>query len=881
MKRIYLLLALICSLLSFSQNFHDTQGKLEVANSGQATYTLPIAMPPSIQDVGPVINLVYASGQMGGIVGQGWNISTISAITRISTRLDIDGFIDGVDFDSNDMLALDGQRLLTTSGTYWADGSTYQTEVLSNTKIQLIGSGTAMYFIVTAPDGSRSWYGNYGGMNATDNTAYYITRYEDKYGNFITYHYTNPYTKSLCISEIKFSANSNGLLTPLNSIFFQYKLAKRSEKGYVKGVLQEKVALLDYVLVKTNNLIFRKYQINHLLDNQLGYERVSQIQESNNAGELANPIIFDYKTTQTLSTQLESEYWVPYTNEINFNNIYLSGDFDGDERLDFVTDIGLYKKLFDVNNPQSPISTSVLNYYGSWPIATLKDNKLIQKQSILNMDLPQLNQLTFKSYNLDNATNSILEYNYLKTIDFPNSASCWSNCPNSPCVAPSYLKTSNKYLTVDFNGDGISELLLIGYPEQKTLTASTLKGEDTSRIPDPNENCLETITIGTAPNVIRILDLNPNSSTVLGSKGYVNLDFTTMAIYGKFFVVDFNGDGKSDVLSIRDDKSYSITGFKQLNAAPWVQMELLGQGIIDEYSDTKQMLFGDFNGDGKTDIILPDTEGGSGSAHTLWHIYYSNPKPLGGEFFVKESHTIVEYRPNSGSDYVTQVHVSNYYALDTNGDGKSDIVRIWRRQFDKPLSINDKNTEWNVKTYVNNIGNTSVIGDKFTLDYSSTYDHENESPALVIPIVSTYQQNGQDKELILVNNHLNQIWYINFTKDVSEDIRLTKVTASGGNIVDEILYKKMEPSYLNNAGLGSLYDFYSSLNTVNYPFVEVKRLSTNFIVSKLTNTVEGIVKYQDFRYNGLVVNMNGLGNIGFNKTEYLVSNPNFKKTLEC
>jgi hypothetical protein len=74
MKKIFIsTFMLITSFLAFSQNtnYHDTQGKLEVSNSGQATYTLPIALPPSIQDVGPTINLVYASGQMGGIAGQG------------------------------------------------------------------------------------------------------------------------------------------------------------------------------------------------------------------------------------------------------------------------------------------------------------------------------------------------------------------------------------------------------------------------------------------------------------------------------------------------------------------------------------------------------------------------------------------------------------------------------------------------------------------------------------------------------------------------------------------------------------------------------------------------------------------------------------------
>lgn len=138
MKKFLLLLILFCVSKFFAQTnyYHDTQGKLEISDNGQATYTLPIAMPPSIQDVGPTINLVYASGQMGGIAGQGWSISSISAISRISTRIDIDGYVDGVDFDGNDMLALDGQRLLKVSGNYWADGSIYNTEVQSNSKIE-------------------------------------------------------------------------------------------------------------------------------------------------------------------------------------------------------------------------------------------------------------------------------------------------------------------------------------------------------------------------------------------------------------------------------------------------------------------------------------------------------------------------------------------------------------------------------------------------------------------------------------------------------------------------------------------------------------------------------------------------------------------------
>ena len=107
--KLRIIIALLVSNVFFSQSFHDTQGKLDISAGGQATYTMPVAMPPSIQDVGPIINLIYASGQMGGIAGQGWSINSISAITRMATRLDIDGFIDGVDFDDNDKLAQIGR----------------------------------------------------------------------------------------------------------------------------------------------------------------------------------------------------------------------------------------------------------------------------------------------------------------------------------------------------------------------------------------------------------------------------------------------------------------------------------------------------------------------------------------------------------------------------------------------------------------------------------------------------------------------------------------------------------------------------------------------------------------------------------------------------
>ncbi|THF51088.1 hypothetical protein E6C50_04715, partial [Flavobacterium supellecticarium] len=61
-RRLLLLWTLIYAILVSAQHFHDTQGKLEISNAGQTTYTLPIALPPSLKNTSPLINIVYQSG---------------------------------------------------------------------------------------------------------------------------------------------------------------------------------------------------------------------------------------------------------------------------------------------------------------------------------------------------------------------------------------------------------------------------------------------------------------------------------------------------------------------------------------------------------------------------------------------------------------------------------------------------------------------------------------------------------------------------------------------------------------------------------------------------------------------------------------------------
>ncbi|RXR17339.1 hypothetical protein EQG63_11155 [Flavobacterium amnicola] len=857
---------LIINSIYSQKNFHDTQGKLEISTTGQAIYNIPIAMPASLQDVAPQINLIYASGQFGGIAGQGWNINSISTISRIGTRLDIDGFIDGVDYDDNDKLALDGQRLLLVSGTYWADGSIYQTEIKSNFRIELNGTGENIHFIITAPDGAKSWYGLNG---AKDLNAYYISRFEDTNGNFINYKYlaVNTYN-SLYIDEINFSANTNGLNTPLNTIKFGYKNALRKEKSFIKGQQITKTLILDEIKVASGNSLFRKYKLTHTYDQQLGYEKVASVQEFNGALEGANLIKFDYNNT--VSTSIFTETQTQYNTPLTPDNGFVSGDFDGDGFVDLYNNGYIFTEMYQGGNG----SSRAINAEGVRsiiPINTLGlNNKLNQFQSIASLENIQEEQITFNVRQINNARTGLIGV-YSKTIQLPNYGTCYSNCPWQTCDGSirnpgistgRFINSSGKSITGDFNGDGISEILIIRYPEHRQYEFTP--DSNANRIPDPSGNCNETYTIGDFPHIVRLLDMNPFSSVTLGTKGYTEITNQQLGLIGlrkdETITADFNGDGKTDVLVLKADKTYRVISFKQLLAAPWVEMEVIGSGTLSHYEKNKPLMLGDFNGDGKVDLITPVA-----LRSPYWTIYNSNPNPNGGEFFQSETHFIEEYLPDTGQpgagggDYNLRQIFKNYYVVDTNKDGKSDIAVFRSERIKKEWwQYHNFDVKWTVNTYANNIGNNNAAL-TFTPDYASITDHYDRNPNIPFAIVANFKQSGANKEIIVARGGLNTVTYVNFTKNVAQDNLLRKVTSNGTNIIDEISYLPMD-SVETDYGT-----FYTSSDQVNYPLADIKRISTNKLVSQLKNTTSGITKYQDFSYNGFIAHMHGLGALGFQK----------------
>ena len=105
----------------------STAGSFNVTPMGAATYNIPIYAAPGTGGMVPQISVSYNSQAGNGLLGFGWNLSGLSAITRIVKPYYMDNEVNGINMDSNDMFGLDGNPLILASGTYGGNGATYKT----------------------------------------------------------------------------------------------------------------------------------------------------------------------------------------------------------------------------------------------------------------------------------------------------------------------------------------------------------------------------------------------------------------------------------------------------------------------------------------------------------------------------------------------------------------------------------------------------------------------------------------------------------------------------------------------------------------------------------------------------------------------------------
>ncbi|SEU34077.1 FG-GAP-like repeat-containing protein [Stigmatella erecta] len=170
------------------------QGTFQVDANGQATYKLPVDLPPGIANLQPQLSLVYSHRQPNGPLGVGWALSGQSAITRTKATYAVDGFNSAVSYGPEDRFALDGARLINVEGEQGAGGTVYYTEMQSWSRV-VAGATPQDGFTVYGKAGEVRAYGTTANSRilapgSQNIRVWALASVTDLHGNRIEYTYT-------------------------------------------------------------------------------------------------------------------------------------------------------------------------------------------------------------------------------------------------------------------------------------------------------------------------------------------------------------------------------------------------------------------------------------------------------------------------------------------------------------------------------------------------------------------------------------------------------------------------------------------------------------------------------------------------------------------
>ena len=486
-----------------------TPASFGVTTSGAATYRIPIWTPPGVGSAELDLALVYNSRAGNGVIGQGWSLSGLSAITRCNRTMAQDGAPAAVTNTLADRFCLDGQQLKLVSGTYGAPDSVYATEIESFSRIVASGSagnGPAS-FTVTSKNGLVYEYGSssdsqvFAGTSGTVR-AWALSVVRDRAatssGNSITITYLNEarngaYTSgTFRVAAIAYPTTATGQ-GPFYRVHFDYspRPANDPVAGYLAGDAVLELNQLDSITIRndTTGATIKAYRLAYSQGAASGRLQLRSVQECSATNCMA-PTTIDYQQGATgwgapVDTGIRSSA------KASMRTVDLNGDGRSDLLYPIKQGNGAMRWWVALGQPGgfgTPVDTGVSADAGV---------KVIPGRFLGNdrtqFLIPQ------------GATWTLLNYNG-STFQLLNTG----------------LPLAGEYLAADIDGDGLDDLI------SRTATSPAwIEARRNTTVPVAGS-----VLVEFAPG--RETIWNGSSGAMVGSDGYTN-------------VADLNGDGRADL----------------------------------------------------------------------------------------------------------------------------------------------------------------------------------------------------------------------------------------------------------------------------------------------------------------------------------------------
>ncbi|MEP7126454.1 MAG: SpvB/TcaC N-terminal domain-containing protein, partial [Byssovorax sp.] len=87
-------------------------GSFAVSSTGESTYSFSLIIPPGAAGMQPSLAVTYSSASGDGMLGMGFSLTGLSAVTRCQRTVAQDSQLRSVRYDQDDALCLDGARLV-------------------------------------------------------------------------------------------------------------------------------------------------------------------------------------------------------------------------------------------------------------------------------------------------------------------------------------------------------------------------------------------------------------------------------------------------------------------------------------------------------------------------------------------------------------------------------------------------------------------------------------------------------------------------------------------------------------------------------------------------------------------------------------------------
>ena len=581
------------ALQSIAEKGNHYVGKIPftegVTPMGGKTYAIPILTAPC-KGQAPQVAIAYNSQGGNGTAGYGWNVTGASAINVVGKTIHYDGQTAAVDLSkpAECAFALDGVRLVRNTGTLTQyDYETSQGFILVK---KHLSNGEIAYFTVAYPNGNTATFGFKN--NTKTQPAYPITEMVDRNGYKINFEYT---VSGNChfLSRIAYGGRSEAEHTA--EMLFNYETRKDFATVYLSGVALAADKLLKSVVSRNKvGNTFEELCTYRLSHEQKDVSQLVQIGCSSGGVEMA-PLKFKClywpdNAPDSLRRESELTLITSYTAPTDkLKPIYVRGKFiDGRYNDGLITMPGAFSPYTVVNGPHIVSGIYAVQYGSGYPadqdiliapglslyniirkIQTGHGFQTIQAADVNGDGVDEIVKVNFGGYSTIDTQLLITTY---KCRDFDTPSTSFYVAVKGVAYdgVRFHSPMSRVYFFGDFLGSGKAQLLTISHNE--------------------------TFTHNYVGSWFSLIDLD--EKTKISETRLFDLDFNA-----DVFPMDVDGDGKMELCHNRGD-GLDVYSYSTAKKSFVKLFDVKGIDAPSKHSN----IFGDLNGDGKMDIIVPPND---------------------------------------------------------------------------------------------------------------------------------------------------------------------------------------------------------------------------------------------------------------------------------